>query len=135
MRPSPSYAPIPRSSPSRPIRALPCPTPIEKMVKRATELGGLEAVIGAAEAGHSLDSMPSVAIKVNIVHTDGVPVAITDWRVVKALIKAVHALTPSARISIAEGGVWIQSERTDLLRSCPSSRWATASRQPATASC
>ena len=71
MPPSPSYAPIPRSSPSRPIRALPCPTPIEKMVKRATELGGLEAVIGAAEAGHSPDSPLSVAIKVSIVSTGG----------------------------------------------------------------
>ena len=68
---SPSYAPIPRSSPSRPIRAPLSYAHIEKMVRRATELGGLEAVIGAAEAGHSPDSPLSVSIKVSIVGAGG----------------------------------------------------------------
>jgi len=90
---------------------------IEKMVRRATELGGLEAVVRAAEAAHSTPFW--VAIKVNIVHTNAVPGDITDWRVVKAVIEAVHALTPNARISIAEGGVWIPPERKEVIALLP----------------
>ena len=52
-------------------------------------------------------------------HTDPNPGDITDWRVVKGVIEAVHALSPEARISIAEGGVWLPPERTDIIALLP----------------
>lgn len=50
-----------------------------------------------------------VVIKVNIVELkEGGSGVITDWRVVKALIKIVHEIVPQARVTIAEGPAeWI----------------------------
>ncbi|MFC1526383.1 DUF362 domain-containing protein [Candidatus Latescibacterota bacterium] len=83
---------------------------VEGMVRRAVELAGgfgprLEP--GAA----------SVVIKPNIVEvkTRGSGV-ITDWRVVRALVRMVHEVAPQARISIAEGAAWVPPERADEIR-------------------
>ncbi|RKY59179.1 MAG: hypothetical protein DRP95_05310, partial [Candidatus Latescibacterota bacterium] len=75
---------------------------IEDLVWTAVEeAGGLEGVV-RPEHGW-------VVIKPNIVEPkppgSGV---ITDWRVVKAIIKMVHEIAPEARITIAEGpGGWV----------------------------
>lgn len=39
---------------------------------------------------------------------------ITDWRVVRALLKIVHEVVPEARITIAEGGAWVPADRQDI---------------------
>ncbi len=78
---------------------------VEDMVRQAVLLaGGLH------------QSLPPdadwVVIKPNIVELkepgSGV---VTDWRVVRALIRIVHETAPDARITIAEGGAWIPAER------------------------
>ena len=92
---------------------------IRDLVRRAADLGGLETVLRAAEAETGDDGPLDVVIKVNIVHTDPNPGDITDWRVAKAVIEAVHALSPAARVTIAEGGVWLPPERTDLIEILP----------------
>ena len=75
---------------------------VEAMVRYAVAMaGGLYTVI---EPGTDW-----VVIKPNIVElkTQGSGV-ITDWRVVRALIKMVHQIAPDARVTIAEGsGEWI----------------------------
>ena len=128
---SPSVVSVVRSD----WAALPSPAPadgpltyaqIRDLVLYATGLGGLEAVLRSAEDGRRTaegelgDAGPlAVVIKVNIVHTDPNPGDITDWRVVKGVIEAVHALSPAARITIAEGGVWLPPDRTDLIEILP----------------
>jgi uncharacterized protein (DUF362 family) len=75
---------------------------VEDMVRYAVAMaGGLHQRIEA--------DAEWVVIKVNIVELkeqgSGV---ITDWRVVKGLIKILHEIVPKARISIAEGaGDWV----------------------------
>ncbi|MEW6752180.1 MAG: DUF362 domain-containing protein [Candidatus Latescibacterota bacterium] len=82
---------------------------VEDMVRYAIALaGGLSSRI-APDAEW-------VVIKPNIVELkqpgSGV---ITDWRVVKAVAKAVHEVVPQARITVAEGGAWIPPDRPDVL--------------------
>lgn len=53
-----------------------------------------------------------VVIKPNIVELKTRESAvITDWRVVKALVKIVYEVVPQARVTIAEGGAWVPPER------------------------
>jgi uncharacterized protein (DUF362 family) len=58
-----------------------------------------------------------IVIKPNIVELkergSGV---ITDWRVVKGLIKIVHEVVPDARITIAEGAAWILPEKEEMVQ-------------------
>ena len=81
-------------------------TQVEEMVRHAVDMaGGLRQRIEA--------DAEWVVIKINIVQlrTRGSGV-ITDWRVVKGLIKIIHEIVPEARITIAEGaGGWIPPER------------------------
>ena len=86
---------------------------IRPMVRAAVEQAGLGELVRAAKPGP--DGVVDVVCKVNIVHVDHVQGDITDWRVVKALLEAVHEWAPRARLTIAEGGVWIPPERTDLI--------------------
>ena len=76
---------------------------VEEMVRHAiTMAGGLHQRL-------KVDA-ESVAIKVNIVELreNGSGGVLTDWRVVKGLIKVVHETAPDARIIIAEGPAeWI----------------------------
>jgi len=92
---------------------------IRDLVRRATELGGLEGVLRRAETALEGGDALDVVLKVNIVHTDPNPGDITDWRVVKGVVEAVHALAPTARVTIAEGGVWLPPDRTDLIEILP----------------
>lgn len=75
---------------------------VEAMVRYAVAMaGGLGRVI-APDADW-------IVIKPNIVElrTQGSGV-ITDWRIVRALIKMVHQIAPDARVTIAEGpGEWM----------------------------
>ena len=90
---------------------------IRPMVRRAVEQAGLRQLVQSATPG--ADGVVDVVCKVNIVHAAHVQGDITDWRVVKAVFEAVHEWAPQARLTIAEGGVWIPPERTgyrDLLR-------------------
>lgn len=41
---------------------------------------------------------------------------ITDWRVVKALVKIVHEIVPQARITIGEGPAWVSPDKAGELR-------------------
>lgn len=86
---------------------------IRPMVRAAVEQAGLRELVRAAKPGP--DGVVDVVCKVNIVHVEHVQGDITDWRVVKALLEAVHEWAPRARLTIAEGGVWIPPERTDLI--------------------
>ena len=86
---------------------------IRPMVRSAVEQAGLRELARAAKPGP--DGVVDVVCKVNIVHVEHVQGDITDWRVVKALLEAVHEWAPKARLTIAEGGVWIPPERTDLI--------------------
>ena len=75
---------------------------IEEMVRYAVAMaGGLRQRIEA--------DAKWVVIKVNIVELkESGSGVITDWRVVKGLIKTVHEVVPEARITIAEGPAeWI----------------------------
>lgn len=102
---------------------LPAPVPADQsldyaahvrpMVRAAVERSGLRERVQAARPGP--DGVVDVVCKVNIVHVDHVPGDITDSRVVKALLEAVHEWAPGARLTIAEGGVWIPPERKDLI--------------------
>jgi uncharacterized protein (DUF362 family) len=83
------------------------------MVRRAVEQGGLCAVLSAARPG--ADGVVDVVFKVNIVHAHYERGDITDWRVVKALLEICHEWAPAARLTIAEGGVWIPPERQDVI--------------------
>jgi len=87
---------------------------IRPMVRRAVAQGGLRAILNAAHPG--ADGVVDVVCKVNIVHADHEQGDVTDWRVVKAVLEAVHEWSPAARLTIAEGGVWIPPERQDLIR-------------------
>lgn len=84
------------------------------MVRLAAAQGGLQAVLDAARPG--ADGIVDVVCKVNIVHAEYEQGDITNWRVVKALLEVVHEWTPGARLTIAEGGVWIPPQRQDLIR-------------------
>ena len=86
---------------------------IRPMVRAAVEQAGLRELLRAARPGS--DGIVDVVCKVNIVHVEHVRGDITDWRVVKALLEAVHEWAPGARLTIAEGGVWIPPEREDLI--------------------
>jgi hypothetical protein len=86
---------------------------IRPMVRRAVEQGGLCAVLSAARPG--ADGVVDVVFKVNIVHAHYERGDITDWRVVKALLEICHEWAPAARLTIAEGGVWIPPERQDVI--------------------
>ena len=81
---------------------------VEAIVREACRLADIEEVVRPEHRW--------IAIKPNIVELkkrgSGV---ITDWRVVKAIVKIVHEIAPEARISIAEGGAWIPPERTDIM--------------------
>ncbi|MFA6111317.1 MAG: DUF362 domain-containing protein, partial [Candidatus Latescibacterota bacterium] len=83
---------------------------VENQVRYAVALsGGLRnAIPGDAEW---------VVVKPNIVELkepgSGV---ITDWRVVKAVVKLVHEAVPQARVTIAEGGAWAPPERAEVLQ-------------------
>jgi len=90
---------------------------IRDLVRRAVDMGGLLDVLRQAEQERG-DTI-GVVIKVNIVHTTPNPGDITDWRVVKGLIEAVHALVPAARVTIAEAGSWVPPERTDVIELLP----------------
>ncbi|MFH1568059.1 MAG: DUF362 domain-containing protein, partial [Gemmatimonadota bacterium] len=90
---------------------------VRALVRQAVRLGGLEPVLRAAEA-RAGDSL-RVVLKVNIVHSTHSPGDITDWRVAKAVIEAAHELSPAARFTIAEGGVWLPPERTELIAMLP----------------
>ena len=87
---------------------------IRPMVRAAVEQAGLRELVRAAEPGS--DGVVDVVCKVNIVHVEHVRGDITDWRVVQGVLEAVHEWAPRARLTIAEGGVWIPPERTDLIR-------------------
>ena len=83
---------------------------VESMVRRAVALAG--------GFGPRLDSDAGwVVIKPNIVELksrgSGV---ITDWRVVRALVRLVHEVAPQARITIAEGAAWVPPERAQQIR-------------------
>ena len=86
---------------------------IRPMVRAAVAQAGLRELVQAARPGP--DGVVDVVCKVNIVHVEHVPGDITDWRVVKAILEAVHEYAPRARLTIAEGGVWIPPERKDLI--------------------
>ncbi|MFH1007802.1 MAG: DUF362 domain-containing protein [Candidatus Latescibacterota bacterium] len=89
---------------------------VEAMVRYAiTEAGGLHTII---EPGTDW-----VVLKANVVELkpsgSGV---ITDVRVIKALVKIVHAIAPEARITIAEGnGEWITADHADIQARIPQS--------------
>jgi len=91
---------------------------VEAMVRKAADLGGLEEVLRSAaeRAGRP----PWVVIKPNIVELkergSGV---ITDWRVVRGIVRAVVELAPGCRITIAEGGAWVPPEREDVIEQLP----------------
>ncbi len=87
---------------------------IRPMVRRAVEQGGLRAVLDAARPG--ADGVVDVVCKVNIVHATHEQGDVTDWRVVKAVLEAVDEMAPAARLTIAEGGVWVPPERQDVIR-------------------
>ena len=87
---------------------------IRPMVRAAVEQAGLRELVRAAKPGP--DGVVDVVCKVNIVHVEHVRGDITGWRVVKGVLEAVHEWAPGARLTIAEGGVWIPPERTDLIR-------------------
>lgn len=87
---------------------------IRPMVRAAVEQAGLRELVQAAKPGP--DGVVDVVCKVNIVHVEHVRGDITGWRVVKGVFEAVHEWAPGARLTIAEGGVWIPPERTDLIR-------------------
>ena len=87
---------------------------IRPMVRAAVEQAGLRELVRAAKPGP--DGVVDVVCKVNIVHVEHVRGDITGWRVVKGILQAVHEWAPGARLTIAEGGVWIPPERTDLVR-------------------
>ena len=82
---------------------------VESMVREVVRLGGIEQVVRPEHRW--------IVIKPNIVELkeqgSGV---ITDWRVVKAIVKIVHEIAPDARITIAEGGTWIPPEREDIAK-------------------
>lgn len=103
-------------SPAPPDRPLSYPQ-IRDLVRRAVKLGGLPGVL--RQAGQEKGDAIGVVIKVNIVHTTPNPGDITDWRVVKGLIEAVHAMDPSARVTIAEAGSWVPPERTEVIELLP----------------
>lgn len=78
---------------------------IEDMVGYAMTLAGIGQVV---EPGAEW-----VVIKPNIVNLErSGSGAITDWRVVKAVIRTVHRIAPSARFAIAEGaGGWAPPDK------------------------
>ena len=83
---------------------------IEAMVRYAVTLAG--GLRNQLEAGAEW-----VVIKPNIVELqEAGSGVITDWRVVKAVVKLVHEAAPQARITIAEGGAWVPPERTEVLQ-------------------
>jgi len=81
---------------------------VENMVRYAVAMaGGLQIYLEPQAEW--------VVIKPNVVEVkergSGV---ITDWRVVKALVKIVHEIAPEAHITIAEGpGGWVSPENAD----------------------
>jgi len=81
---------------------------VEALVREACRLADIENVVRPEHRW--------IAIKPNIVElkTRGSGV-ITDWRVVKAVVKIVHEIAPEARISIAEGGAWVPPDRREVL--------------------
>ncbi|MDP6015320.1 MAG: DUF362 domain-containing protein [Candidatus Latescibacteria bacterium] len=101
-------------SPVAPDTQLEYASHIRPMVRRAVDQGGLQAVLAAAEPGE--DGLVDVVCKVNIVHAHHQQGDVTDWRVVKALLEAVHEWAPDARLTIAEGGVWIPPDRPDVIK-------------------
>ena len=98
---------------------------LEKPVARDAELseGQVEDMVRYAVAmsgGLHQQIEPDaewIVIKPNIVELkergSGV---ITDWRVVKGLIKIVHEVVPEARITIAEGAAWILPEKEEVVQ-------------------
>ncbi len=101
-------------APAPPDRPLDYAAHVRPMVRAAVEQAGLRELVRAAKPGP--DGVVDVVCKVNIVHVEHVRGDITDWRVVKAVLEAVHEWAPGARLTIAEGGVWIPPERADLIR-------------------
>lgn len=91
------------------LEGLPNPVPpqnklsyrqVEDMVGYAMALAGISQVVGPGTEW--------VVIKPNIVNLESSGSgAVTDRRVVKAIIRTVHRLAPSARVTVAEGtGGW-----------------------------
>ncbi|MEW6752382.1 MAG: DUF362 domain-containing protein [Candidatus Latescibacterota bacterium] len=92
---------------------------IEGLVRRACELGGLPALLARAAAAPRGDTL-WVAVKPNIVDLKGPGSGVvTDWRVVRAIVRLVAELEPGARISIAEGGAWVPPEREEVRAKVP----------------
>jgi len=88
---------------------------VEAMVRKACRLAGIEEVIRPEHRW--------IVIKPNIVELkDRGSGIITDWRVVKAIVKIVHEIAPDARITMAEGGTWIPPERKDPQAQIPARR-------------
>ena len=96
------------------LEGLPNPAPpgsklsyrqVEDMVGYAMALAGISQVVGPGTEW--------VVIKPNIVNLESSGSgAITDCRVVKAIIRTVHRLAPSARITVAEGaGGWAPPDK------------------------